>query len=123
MPKKFNSVEERRAYWNDWHERNKHREDYKKAQSETKKRIRKERRDWFQELKKKLKCERCGIDDFRVLDFHHLDPNEKDLEVSNMVRLRWSKKKILAEIAKCQCLCANCHRIVHWEEKDNQSVA
>lgn len=117
MPKKFNSIEERRAYWNEWHERNKHRKDYKEAQAITKKRIRKERREWFQELKKSLKCERCGIADWRVLDFHHSDPSQKDWEVANMVRSRWSQKRILAEIAKCECLCSNCHRIVHWEEK------
>ena len=117
MPKKFASVKERRAYMKDWYDRNKDKESLKNHQKETAKRIRKERREWFQDLKKSKKCERCGIDDFRVLDFHHLDPNEKDLEVANMVRLRWSKKKILAEIEKCQCLCANCHRIVHWEER------
>lgn len=121
MPKKFATVEERRSYWNEWHHRNKNREDYKLAQANTKKRIRKNRRDWYQDLKKSLKCSRCGIDDFRVLDFHHRDPNEKEVEVANMVRMRLSKKKILAEIEKCECLCANCHRIVHWEEKDSMS--
>jgi len=117
MPKKFASVEERRAYWNNWHENNKHREDYKKKQADTKRRIRKERRDWFQELKKDLTCSKCGIKDFRVLDFHHRDRERKDMEVSNMVRLRWSKEKILEEMSKCDVLCANCHRIEHSEER------
>lgn len=120
MPKKFASEEERREYWNKWYARNKNRKSVKEHQKKTAKRIRKERRDWFQDLKKNLKCEKCGVQDFRVLDFHHKDPNEKDLEVSNMVRLRWSKKRILAEIEKCKVLCANCHRIEHWEEKNNE---
>jgi hypothetical protein len=117
MPKKFKSVEERRAYWNNWHERNKHREDYKASQAETKKRIRKERREWFQDLKKTLKCNRCPETDWRVLDFHHTDPSQKDWEVANMVRSRWSQKRILAEIAKCEVLCSNCHRKEHWKER------
>jgi hypothetical protein len=120
MPKKFNTVEERRAYWNEWHARNKHREDYKMSQAETKKRIRKDLRVWYQDLKKDYQCSRCGIADYRVLDFHHKDPLDKDTEVGNMVRMRVSRKKILAEIAKCDCLCANCHRIVHWEERLNE---
>ena len=101
-----------------WYEEHKNDPDYKASQAETKKRLRKERREWFQELKKNLKCERCGIADWRVLDFHHSDPSQKDWEVANMVRSRWSQKRILAEIAKCECLCSNCHRIVHWEEKN-----
>ena|SRR5579885_2089913 len=123
MPKKFNTVEERRAYWRDWYERNKHREEYKAYDRATKKRIRKERKEWYLDLKKELKCERCGIDDFRVLDFHHKDPASKEKEVSIMALRAASKEKILAEIAKCRVLCSNCHRIEHWEEKNNQSVA
>lgn len=118
MPKKFASIEERRAYWRQWYENNKHRSDYKEKERETKRRIRKSRRDWFLDLKKTLKCEKCGINDFRVLDFHHLDPSQKDIEVSYMVGFRSSKEKILEEIAKCQCLCSNCHRILHWELKN-----
>lgn len=119
MPKKFSSVEERRAYWREWYKKNKHREDYKAYDYATKKRIRKERRDWFFELKKTLSCERCSISDYRVLDFHHIDAKEKDLEVSNLVGQRAAKEKILAEISKCRVLCANCHRIEHWEEKNS----
>lgn len=124
MAKRFNSVEERRAYWRQWYEKNKHREDYKAADKATKKRIRKERRAWYLDLKSKLKCEGkdCGVSDFRVLDFHHRDPSTKEIEVSNLALNGISKKKILAEIEKCKVLCANCHRIEHWEERNNISV-
>jgi len=116
--KKFSSVEERRAYWKQWYENNKHRKDYKQKDKETKQRIRKERKDWFLEFKKTLKCEKCDLEDFRVLDFHHKDSNQKDMEVSNMVTHSWSKEKIMDEISKCKVLCANCHRIEHWENKN-----
>lgn len=122
MPKKFSSIEERRVYWKQWYENNKHREDYKTKDRATKKRIRKERRDWYFDLKKNLKCEKCGINDFRVLDFHHVDPATKENEVANLGHSAATKKKILAEIAKCKVICSNCHRIEHWEKNNEQSA-
>lgn len=116
-------MEERRAYWRQWYANNKHREDYKIKDKATKKRVRSERRDWFQELKKTFKCKQCGIADHRVLDLHHIDPSQKTMEVSNMSQRGHSKKSIMAEIEKCKVLCANCHRIEHWEEKSNRDVA
>jgi hypothetical protein len=72
---------------------------------------------WFTELKKTLKCQECGNPDHRVLQFHHKDRDLKDSAVSIMVIRKIKKEKILAEIAKCICLCANCHTIVHYAER------
>lgn len=121
MPKKFNSIEDRRKYMRLWYSKNKDRKEVKLHQRNTALRIREERKSWFQDLKANLKCEHCSNSDHRVLDFHHLDPSMKDMEVSNMVRLRWSKQKIINEMAKCICLCSNCHRILHWEERNSLS--
>ena len=111
MPKKFTSVEERRVYWNNWYKNNKHRPDYIAKDRATKKRLRKERKEWWDEYRKEFVCKRCGIDDPRVLDFHHTDPSKKIMEISNMTQRGHSKERILEELAKCVCLCANCHRI------------
>ena len=73
--------------------------------------------DWFQDIKKELKCEMCGEKRYWVLDFHHNNPLEKDQEVSVLTR-KGSKKKILDEISKCSVLCANCHRDLHFKEKN-----
>jgi len=32
----------------------------------------------------------------------------------------YSLKRIALEIAKCIVLCANCHRIVHWDEEHKE---
>lgn len=63
----------------------------------------------------KKHCRRCRNKDKRVLDFHHL--GNKVMAVSQMRQAGWSKKKILKEIKKCEVLCANCHRIEHWEKQ------
>ena len=62
------------------------------------------------------KCEICGFEyngeNAACFDFHHLDPNEKDYEPSTAIRL--SREKAIAELSKCQLVCANCHRLIHY---------
>lgn len=80
---------------------------------------RKEMRVWFEEYKKTLKCKSCNDSDFRVLEFHHKDKSDKDGDVSSSVSsARWSKVKIMKEVKKCSVLCANCHRKIHYEERN-----
>lgn len=80
------------------------------------KKIRKNRnREWLASFKKGKVCSKCGISDFRVLDFHHIDPSKKEFSISfNYLNL--GIDKIMQEIKKCDILCANCHRITHYEE-------
>lgn len=47
-----------------------------------------------------------------VYDFHHIDKETKEFEISHPTTR--SKEKIIAEIKKCVLLCANCHRIFHF---------
>jgi hypothetical protein len=44
-----------------------------------------------------------------MMDFDHRDPSTKGFTVSRMVG-RATIEAILAEIAKCDIVCANCHR-------------
>ena len=69
-----------------------------------------DKRKWFFELKKNLKCEKCGFSHPAALDFHHIDPSQKDFGISLN---RNNKEKVLEEIKKCKVLCSNCHRIEH----------
>ena len=58
------------------------------------------------------KCEKCGYDKcISALEFHHLDPKEKDFSPSGNMNMAWDKIKI--EIDKCILVCANCHREIH----------
>ena len=73
--------------------------------------------EWFEGYKKTQKCVSCGNSDHRTLQFHHRDPADKVDEVCMLVARKNAKEKILAEVAKCDCLCANCHSILHYEER------
>lgn len=62
---------------------------------------------------KGFKCERCGCTgDPCIFDFHHVDPDQKEAQWTEM--RQWSLSRILDEVSKCELLCANCHRLVHW---------
>jgi hypothetical protein len=69
---------------------------------------------WYVNFMKEQKCAHCGIDDHRVLTWHHLDPDKKFDRIANMLSC-YSIKSILAEISKCICLCRNCHAIEEYE--------
>ena len=51
----------------------------------------------------------CGIKNHIVLDFDH--PRDKKYNVSRMIHDAFSWKAIMKEVAKCEVVCANCHRI------------
>ena len=52
-------------------------------------------------------CADCGESDPLVLEFDHV--RSKDIDVSKAMHTR-SWAKVMAEIARCQVVCANCHR-------------
>jgi len=65
-------------------------------------------------------CQTCGYNtDPRALQFDHINPatkyrtrSGKLVHLADMVKGdRYSLRTILAEIAKCRVLCANCHAV------------
>tara|TARA_X000001036_G_C20484670_1_gene727202 strand:- start:448 stop:831 length:384 start_codon:yes stop_codon:yes gene_type:complete len=67
------------------------------------------------------KCELCGYNKYiGALEFHHKDPTKKDLQISK-VRGRSFNDKIKKELDKCQILCCNCHREMHFIENKKKS--
>lgn len=58
------------------------------------------------------KCVRCGYDKcFGALEFHHLDPTQKEFTIAK--RGQKSLARLILEAEKCVLLCANCHREIH----------
>lgn len=66
----------------------------------------------YVDYKKTLICTVCGEDAVECLEFHHIDPTQKDQAVSNVAG-SWSRERLERELEKCYVLCANCHRKVH----------
>lgn len=77
---------------------------------------RRKRRDKIQEFKNNKKCHDCKTKyPHYVSDFHHIEPDGKNFGISKN-RGRHSWNVVLEEIKKCTLLCANCHRIRHYEK-------
>lgn len=61
--------------------------------------------------KKAVPCMDCGQQyPHYVMDFDHRDPSVKEFTIGMINRIS-SVKRLLAEIAKCDVVCSNCHRI------------
>ena len=65
-------------------------------------------------------CSRCGYDKYQgALEFHHLDPKEKDFNPSHLKKYTFNER-IMSELDKCILVCSNCHREIHHELKEKE---
>jgi len=86
-------------------------------------RVRMNKRNWLSELKTNIKCSMCGQffpDCPSIIEFHHEGKDPKRMEIARMVGTGGSEEAVHREIAKCIPLCANCHRRVHYLEKQKK---
>lgn len=89
--------------------------------SEYGKRRRSERTAWLAKIKTDRGCVDCGYNAHgAALDFDHLS-DDKSFSVGH-AGFR-SDEVILAEIAKCEVVCANCHRIRTAERHAERKAA
>lgn len=55
-------------------------------------------------------CQHCNYSkSISALEFHHMDPTQKDPQY----KATWSWKRLKPELDKCILLCSNCHREEH----------
>jgi hypothetical protein len=72
--------------------------------------------EWFRALKENRPCAECGgVFHHAAMHWDHQPGFEKLSEVSSMVH-RTSRSRILAEIAKCELVCANCHAVRSFQQ-------
>ena len=72
-----------------------------------------EKQAWVTAYKAERGCADCGEMDPVVLEFDHLDPTTKDPRLRERPRAtltNLSRARMEAEAAKCDVVCANCHR-------------
>lgn len=68
------------------------------------------RKAYVDKLKAETPCMDCGNNFPPVaMDFDHRDGTEKYKNVSQLLKYSW--KKMLEEIQKCDIVCSNCHRV------------
>jgi len=65
------------------------------------------------------RCPRCGHEPevLEEMHFHHRDPRRKVANVADLVSRGASISKIMAEIAKCDLVCANCHAVLSSHQR------
>lgn len=66
-------------------------------------------------------CIECGDKRHEGLDAHHRDPSQKLFNIGKRACLRVTPEQLAAELTKCDCLCAYCHRVRHAEQGDNKA--
>ena len=93
-----------RKYHKEWYQKN------KKEQIAKQKKRKQDRFRWIWEYKAKRGCFECDQKHAAALDFHHVNPSEKDGNIHRYVS-GGQFKKVWSEIQKCIVLCANCHRV------------
>lgn len=65
-------------------------------------------------MKHSLSCSWCSEKNPATIHFHHLDPETKTLNVSQIVAQQMSADLLASEIEKCIPLCSNCHLKEHF---------
>ncbi len=68
-------------------------------------------------------CMDCGnVFHFSAMDFDHRAPKEKRFSIGAWGRPQSAIHKVRAEIAKCDVVCANCHRIRTYKSRNGPIV-
>lgn len=78
-------------------------------------------RHYIDSYKKSRQCEICGEGRAVCLDFHHRDRGRKKYAIGRMAHDCGSMPKVKEEISKCMIVCANCHRVLHADEKGDNT--
>lgn len=102
---RWSRVKNRKEYQQEWYQKNK-----KQHAEKIKQRV-----DSNAAVARQLKSVPCmdcgGTFHWVAMDFDHRPGEEKLCEVSKLVSEGYSLDLILAEIAKCDVVCSNCHRV------------
>lgn len=108
----YKNPDQQREYRKKWHAEHYNGEYAKKHRIEVRERKRSLQAS-LMEYKQALGCSMCGESEPCCLDFHHTGDDKKESDISQMPNKGLAWETILVEIAKCQVVCANCHRKIH----------
>jgi hypothetical protein len=109
----------RSAYGREHYLANKQR--YIDQAARSKRQLRLERTKHLIEFFRTHPCVDCGEADPVVLEFDHLDAGDKAFTIGHSLERRtW--ETVLSEMAKCEVVCANCHRRRHARRRGTVRV-
>lgn len=101
----YKNYEDQKKAWRKHYAENK--DKYRQRNIDRREKIRR----FLASLKEGKSCSKCGgFFPAKALDWHHRNPKEKEFSISNAINRSFSEERILAEVAKCDLICANCHR-------------
>jgi hypothetical protein len=78
--------------------------------------------EFFRRVKSIYGCVDCGNKDWRVLEFDHVNREDKKNSISRLIANNANIKTLKKEVKKCVIRCANCHRIKTFNNKDWELV-
>ena len=108
-----------RIVWREWYYRQPNRKRYLEKVAVRRRRLTARNRQMLREIKERP-CFDCGGSfPYYVMDFDHLE--DKVREVSRMTT--YGPQQVLAEMAKCDLVCANCHRIRTYQRLRSHGTA
>jgi predicted HNH restriction endonuclease len=113
MPFKDEAVRKakQKVYARKWYESNR-----REVINNSRKARDKNRTEWIA-YKSKQRCSHCRKTHPAIIDFHHVIKEGKRSVNKLAVRQRNIAEAIREAEEKCIPLCANCHRVLHWEEQ------
>jgi len=92
---------------------------YSRRDNLTKKKLRNHRKKIINKYKLLKGCKLCGYKKhFSALEFDHINRSLKIKAISRLIKESNSWEMVKEEIKKCMLLCANCHRLKTYENKD-----
>lgn len=106
----YSDKKKQREYQRKWHQQNR-----KKRYSDRKER-RLRNQLFLAECKSRMGCRICGETHPGCLNFHHKDAERKTRKLTEMAARYVSLETLENEMEKCEVLCANCHRKLHWRD-------
>lgn len=88
-------------------------------EAEYKRKARDRNKEYVRDIKEKNPCAECGERyHYSQMDFDHIDGKKKH-NIARYANSAVSIKTIKDELAKCELVCANCHRLRTWIRQNN----
>lgn len=107
------------GYNQKWYRKNRSRLIQKAKESQ--RRYRERNRKYVNDLKSSTPCADCGtLYPACVMDFDHL--GDKEAEIADLAKQGGSLTRLREEIAKCEIVCSNCHRLRTHRGSEANSV-